>query len=223
MSQDIIINSCIQLIGKEGRPFNLLDSSAFRAIVEPIFNSLEMNIINSHNIMHYVVEAVEKEKKKITKLCKKKLLVLKIDAATRLERSVLGINLQTIQGKIILVKTLGMVEIKSRHTAINLRTEILNVLSTYDISVNQIYSITTDNGRNMVKAVQILRDDESEEDETDLWPILDELKLGPVLSVRCAAHTLQLAIYDVLKDAKLSELIETVRDVVKILRTPTYK
>lgn len=67
--------------------------------------------------------------------------------------------------------------------------------------------------------MQILRHDETGGDKIDLLSILEELKLGPVLSVRCAAHTLQLAINDVLKDVKLSEFIETVRDVDKILRT----
>lgn len=65
----------------------------------------------------------------------------------------------------------------------------------------------------------------NEENETikDFWPLVKHISLGSVISVRCAAHTLQLAIEDALKNQVLMDLIGKVRTAVKLLRTPTFK
>lgn len=55
-----------------------------------------------------------------------------------------------------------MKELRKRHTAEYIKDIIIETLSNYLISAHQIYTITSDNGRNMIKATKILQN------ETDL-------------------------------------------------------
>lgn len=50
-----------------------------------------------------------------------------------------------------------MIEIKERQTAVFLKTKILEVLQSYGVSVEQIFSVTCDNGANMLAAVKGLK------------------------------------------------------------------
>lgn len=47
-----------------------------------------------------------------------------------------------------------MIEIKKRQTAAFLKMQILHVLASYGVSIKQIFSVTVDNGANMLAAVQ---------------------------------------------------------------------
>lgn len=114
----------------------------------------------------------------------------------------------------------------SSHTGIYIALVIKEVLESYDISVDQIYSITADNGANMIKAVKVIRlmqshthdvyfDDYATHLETDDHDFLDkvidkEIKtrvdVGGVFAIHCAAHTMELAIKDALK--RFSEMQE---------------
>ena len=230
MNEATITDCCVNLVTKEGRPFTLLDSKAFRAIVEPIFKGLNVGIINSHNITDIIATKTAYIKKQIEKLCAGKVMSLKIDLATRLNRSVMGVNIQLIHSKKVIIKTLGMIQLNDRHTAEILKTEILHLLQQYNIDVNQIYNVTTDNGSNLIKAVDLLREDcssdilqENENENETFTQSLDAIHFDCFGTVRCAAHTLQLAVNEVLrKDDVVQNVIKNARDICKILRTPTY-
>lgn len=80
-----------------------------------------------------------------------------MDEASRRGRSVLGINVQYIIRKKVVVRTLGLVDLEVAHTAENIKNEVLKLIEAYGLSLGQIYSVTTDNGANFVKAVELLR------------------------------------------------------------------
>lgn len=80
--------------------------------------------------------------------------------------------------------------------------------------------------------------DESEkEDDTVLNELLDEnqefvaiienqlseyaLETMNIYGIRCAAHTLQLAVHETIENSKYGDIIELFRDVCKYLRKPT--
>lgn len=48
-----------------------------------------------------------------------------------------------------------MNELEISHTGVNLKNDIAKTLAKFDISMEQVYSFTTDNGANMVIAVKI--------------------------------------------------------------------
>lgn len=115
----------------------------------------------------------------------------------------------------------------------------MKVLKRYDIKIKQIYAITTYNGRNMVKATELLglqlEDEILLEEDIDV-PHFDENNLNQILgnpinnanetifsisSIKCMTHTLQLAVNDVIKTSFTKKIIEKAQDVVVKLRTQT--
>ncbi len=103
----------------------------------------------------------------------------------------------------------------------------------YGLDRNQIYSFTTDNGSNMVKAVQFMNDnvndDEEENDEEndyegdaqheeELIQEIEEICSFTIRGFRCASHTLQLAILDVINNSTVQKMLNKFRSVIKHLR-----
>lgn len=144
-----------------------------------------------------------------------------------------------------LVFYVGMIQLTKSHKAEYLKDEILNCLALYDIELKQIYSSTTDNGKNMLKASRILQelqketileeeifeeaassdsfleeddtDNDCEYDEEDILPEIDDALTGMLSVVRCAAHTIQLAANDVINMSKQD--VKIVRHEVTNIRS----
>ena len=219
MDTHTFLKSCVELVTVNSVPCSHFDFPAFRAITMPIQEALNITV-NAHNIMDHVSLSVEHIKTIIkAELCNK-LFCLKFDTASRFRRSVLGINAQFITDGKVVVRSLGMIELTKRHTAENLKQEVIMMLHDYGLNVEQIYTSTTDNGANMIKSVELLKEyqyiNEGGENEEHI-----ENTTQPILgSIRCAAHTLQLAVHDVSK-GNIKEL-EDVKNIIKKLRTIPY-
>ena len=56
-----------------------------------------------------------------------------------------------------------MKELTHRHTAEYIKNTVADVLKQYEISVSQIYTVTTDNGANMLKPVKLLSNEQLKE------------------------------------------------------------
>lgn len=156
-------------------------------------------------------------------MVKGKIICLKIDTATRLNRGILGVNIQFYEDLKICIKTIGMIELNKRHTTVNLSVEIESILADFDITKKHIYSITTDNERNMIKAVELLSDENDFNDEMSNDDIEQNINIHNISSTKCAAHTLQLAVKDFFKQVESDNIIEKVRKIVKSLRTPSNR
>ena len=157
-----------------------------------------------------------------------------------------GINAQFIKQGQIVLRTLALVEVTSNQTGEYLKKLILNAISQYGISASNIYTITTDNGANMLSAVsQIIGEQEqATADPYDFNQTIDDVISGityedtlleiledneftvdnsvVTTGVRCVAHTLQLVIEDAIRStgSKVHDVIDRARTVVKHLRTP---
>lgn len=143
-----------------------------------------------------------------------------------------------------------MIEMKRQNTGLNLNQSVMNVLELYKINIIQIYSCTSDNGKNMIKLGEIMEtfqkefllddnfiethfeenefeenDFESSEEMLENNLIQDvDLELNSILTVlKCAVHTLQLAVMDAMKKLNLGGNLNYVRGVIKKLRTPKYR
>ncbi|XP_031330371.1 uncharacterized protein LOC116161229 [Photinus pyralis] len=163
----------------------------------------------------------------------------------------------------IVLQTLAVKELTERHTGDYISNIILELCNSFEIKPSQIYTITTDNGSNMIKAIKSLAtsngdleivemdedeaqdleiDDEAQESLLNSFPDDDILNLTNLLQpqegdpfpshlnyhvfitgMRCAAHTLQLAVEGALsKDKSVAALILKARHIIKKLRTQTY-
>ncbi|XP_017085560.1 uncharacterized protein LOC108117563 [Drosophila eugracilis] len=225
MSPSEVKEACVQFVTDEKLPFKMFDSAPFKTLTEQIFKGLEMTPVTARNVMQHVSEKYEREKALLISRLKNKVVSLKIDIASRHSKGILGLNVQYYHNKAIEIKTLGVIELHQKHTGLNLSSEIENILADFSISKQQIYTITSDNGKNILKAIEHLNEDPesalSSEDENE--ELVQEVRIFSIASIRCAAHSLQLAVKDFLNNDERSEIVENARKLVKTLRTPTFR
>ena len=133
---------------------------------------------------------------------------------------------------------------RNQNTGINLNQSVMHILGLFNINITQIYSCTSDNGKNMIKLGEIMENyqkdflleenHESDFDENEScdgnefleYNLIEEidLELSSILTVlKCAVHTLQLAVTDTMKKLNLGPNLNYVRSVIKKLRTPKYR
>ncbi|CAG7722723.1 unnamed protein product, partial [Allacma fusca] len=193
-----------------------------------------------------VDQEAKREKEMLKQTLDKKLISLKLDIATRQNRSFLGINVQYCENNKLKISTLAIKELKSRHTAENIILTLEEVLEEFNLSKSQIYSVTTDNGSNFVKAfsddfinsefntteestnecpeINFENEDDGFELEDELDILDEETYVGyNVKFLRCAAHTLQLAVLKFAKANENKKIILAARKIVKVLRTTNVR
>ncbi|XP_054087738.1 uncharacterized protein LOC128922139 [Zeugodacus cucurbitae] len=232
MGKDEAKNACIDLVTVEKFPLAVLDSKGFQTLTSQIFRGLDIPAITSRNIMGLVDEKLNCNSSEIKATLENRIISLKMDTATRLNRGILGVNVQYMNCDKICIKTLGLIELKVSHTSQNICSEIKTLLNEFNLHKEQIYTITTDNGKNMVKAVDIMNRCEVS-DLNDADNVLEEslyneevttnLRIHSISSIKCAAHTLQLAVKDFMLSLESVEVIEKARKIVKLLRTPSFR
>lgn len=145
MNKESLINACIEMVTKNGRPFSIMEHSGFRKVIDPVINALnkkkeKMKItINEENLKKIVTEKAITIRDKLGKEFENKMISLKIDIATRLDRSFLGINIQYVDSpnNQIVLNTLGVIELHERHTGEHLRVVLTEVLQKYNIKWNK--------------------------------------------------------------------------------------
>lgn len=112
---------------------------------------------------------------KIRNEVKKKPLCLLIDIGSRYNRSVFGVSISFLANKKVVFRSIAMHVLRVEHTSANLVEIITNKLNEYGISLDQILSVTSDNGKNMIKSIALLNEllnadgvDEFGEEENDV-------------------------------------------------------
>lgn len=165
------VQNCAEIIAINGRPFTALQDSGFRKIVEKDLEELRehncgFNLDDEHfiELKDYIQEVASKIKNKIKADTRAKFVSLMVDSARKNDKSFLGINIQyAVDGRVEL-RLLGMVQLKQAHTAQYIKEVIVTCLLLYDIGVDQIVSITTDNGANMLAMIDLFN---KADDNTD--------------------------------------------------------
>ncbi|KAE8744605.1 hypothetical protein FOCC_FOCC008734 [Frankliniella occidentalis] len=163
-----------------------------------------------------------------------RLMSMQIDGCSKRHRHFIGVNVQYIKEGKTVVRTLAVEELHVRSSAENLKSVLQQILRKFDVPPKNIMSVTSDNGANYLLAGKLLHlDDDSVEDIEDLDDAADaedpgwlDVDLGTedegVQSVRCAAHTLQLAVAEGLGSVpEVKPIITAVRELAHFLRTPT--
>lgn len=126
----------------------MLDDEAFQTILSTI---PDLNIkINSKNIRENINDSAASLRMGIANELRNKMICIKVDIVSLSTRSFMGVNAQYSKDGII-IKNLAMVELFQRHTAEHLKYEIKLILQRFRIGLENIYSLTTDNGANYVK------------------------------------------------------------------------
>lgn len=257
--------ACVKMVTSGGLPLSVFEKPGICEILAKIQDALKIKL-NRNNMPSKVKYTADQFKKRITEDLKNKFVCIKLDSATRKGRSILGVNAQYLKDTKMTVRTLGMIDIKVAQTAENIRQEVHKILAEFHIDLDQVYTITTDNGANFVKAVELLRKDQdnstqddgdialsddescSTDDDDDESPVIadwdtddeedfeedddaettdepEEVLISDAIleGVRCAAHTLQLAVYDVIKSTGFKKKMEYVKKIAATLRTKKWR
>ena len=114
------------------------------------------------------------------------------------------------------IKTLALVVTEANHTSSHLKEILLNTFKQFNISKQQVLACIVDNSSSMTGTVQLLNEDEGDEDDDEKTKeIQDSLSIDhTIYHMRCAEHTLQLGIRDVLKKGRAEKFLTKLRKLV---------
>lgn len=245
------IYTCVKHVTICGRPLISINDESFQEFLQERLKKLEGTphalTINVQVVKGYVNECAKKLRDRIKKEIEDKVVSLMLDVATRLNRSILGISLQTILNGEIIVRTIGMERIRVRHTAINIKTMVTGTMDQYTIKNRDVLSITHDNGANLIAFTEqmdaFLAADEDDEDLLDRDLFLDPEIQADLLqraaeemnssfkpmnfthtnSIRCGSHTFQLSVNCVMDGPECATVMKNALELVKELRKPRFR
>ena len=233
----------------DGLSFNTFEKTGIKELVNPIIQQFKKKnnpvSLNPRSVRQIVLEGSKKLEENLRREFKEKLLCLKFDLATRLGRHFVGLNVQYCSENKLVCKTLAVREIRTTATGKKLSKMIQDILQNeFKIELLQVYSITTDNGSNALAASNFISCAVEEEvDQLCMETIDDVDNIDDIIAaeqllqssvfdlktalegahlVRCAAHTLALAVEDCLgrkSDETTKSLITSDRNVVCTLRS----
>lgn len=249
ISFEELLDVCVEITTVNGRPFSIVNDSGFRKLLNILLSQIEKHTGNKEyitipRVQNQMRSICDETKNKIIDETKNKLISLQLDIATKNHRGILGVNIQYVKDSKVVVRTLKMINLTRRHTGKNLASEVKQILEQFGISLRQIYSITTDNGSNVLLSAEILNDLAEElVNEIELEGTLEEIETeffdeilketerelfhvdfipDYIVSLSCGAHTFQLAMKDaLLHSTETTNLIEKCREIMKKLRIPT--
>lgn len=244
---------------------------SYRALAQPYVDKCNIKV-SSAAMRRYLRDAHKETTAKISARLKHRMFSVQFDIASRKGRTLLGISAQFVDHKTFKqeVITIGMVHLKATGGLV-LKQKMEECLAQYGLSITQVYSYTTDNGKNVLKATrELLRESEKailedtqeqdahdnygDTDNVDDVDDVDDVDEDDVDSVdgddedddsyeeepepaaeavpaydhdwdealiRCAAHTVQLAVNDVLKP--MDNKLKNIRGQVKLARDQLKK
>lgn len=228
VNSDEIMDACADLISIHGLPLAAVEYPAFKKLLNPYVLGLKTKgveiSVNQRTIKEHINKRTEDLKRIIRRETKGRLISISTDIATRYNRSVLGVSISYMFNGEICIRTIGMHVLKASHTGPYIRDVLKEILSKYDIRLAQIISVTSDNGKNIVKAIALLDSyyqsslihlhlhDDGEEDEyyinTDVFdqeyydslleevrPMFENALTSDLISgISCAAHCIHLVV-----------------------------
>lgn len=161
MKRLMILLNAIEIVTINGRPFNALLDSGYLAGIKNKLRKLKdagmpINFSNKNlsEIKKYLQNIGMKVRQKIQNEVKNRILTVMLDIATSNKRSIFGVSVQFIVGKRLVIRSLGLIELKQSHTGKYLAKVLFDYLQQFGIEKRQVISITTDNGKNVVKMVR---------------------------------------------------------------------
>ncbi|XP_062554312.1 uncharacterized protein LOC134219563 [Armigeres subalbatus] len=166
MSPKRLLGGLVKMISVNGLPLIGIDWEGMQDVIQPLCEAMNLTV-NSHNMRQYVSKVATGIDKEISMEVEGRWLSLKADIAFKMCRSVLGLNAQFVDSKGELQKrTLAVAELAERHTGAYLKDAVFRILDHLGIRPQQLYSISIDNGSNMVKMASLMAKETLEDTRT---------------------------------------------------------
>ena len=224
ISKEDFINGMLKMIVYNGVPLTFFQDDGFQLLNGSFAKHFEVQL-GRQAIRSMVLNKSQEEKLKLKESVDGALVSIKFDGVSRLRSHFLGISIQYYdkhQG--LTVKTLALIDTGANHTSAHLKNLLLDTLKQFGIKKQQILACVVDNASNMTRTVQMLNEDEEDESEIEEFEDMIEDPLSIDLTIhhmRCAEHTLQLGIRDVLKKGRPEKFLTKLRKLAQhLLRCP---
>lgn len=156
----ILVQNMAEMITLGGRPFEVLWDSGFQMIIRDKLDKFAASgcpLSFEHNLVEvkdYIQVAGGAVRDLIKKEVRGKALSLIVDIGTKNNRSIFGVSLQYIHNGKLRNRAICMKELEESHTGEYLCKIVQDNLKLYDIDIEQIMTVTTDNGANVLKMVR---------------------------------------------------------------------
>lgn len=113
-----IINACVEMCTRNGRPFLSMNDTGFQKILRIVFDLLHADeiIINRRIVADKVQDLAQIIRSNLKTELKGRAISLKIDGVTRQGRCIMGLNVQFCSSNMIQVRTLAMLPLTEKHT-----------------------------------------------------------------------------------------------------------
>ncbi|KAM9308920.1 LOW QUALITY PROTEIN: uncharacterized protein PAF06_013141 [Gastrophryne carolinensis] len=233
----------IEMVVKNSVPLSFFSQTAFLGLNGEMAKKLGVSL-ERESISKLIIEEAQCKKEELQKVLKGRFVFLKMDACTRHRINYFAINVRFVdENNKTITRTLGLKDTQAHHTSDYLQKLVEGVLKDFEIKKEQILCVVTDNASNMLSTIEKMNADEGNEQILELEEessasigesleteenadiVLDNfveqaLKLATIHHMRCAVHTLQLAIRDGLKDRHAATLIGKLRQVTVAARAP---
>ena len=151
---------------QNGVPFNVFSSEGIKILTGDLAKHFGLKV-NRDSARSQIMALAQQKRAELKTNLQGKLVFLKVDGASRHNRSFLGVNVQFFMNSEITLKTLAAVDNHARHKAKEIQESLEGVLESYGIRKENVLGITTDNGSNMVKMVGDFGKTDEEGDVTD--------------------------------------------------------
>lgn len=157
----------VELCTINGRPLSIVEDSGIKRILGQVYanetangaaiDNCRKHIFTRKNVIMDIDRSAAKIKRGIAQELETEVVSLIVHIATKGGKSILGIAIQFVVDDKITIRYLGMKRMIGSHTGAYIAQIVLETLAEYNISLNQIYALTTDNGSNVLKSISILR------------------------------------------------------------------
>lgn len=168
-----LLQLCVEKVTVNKEPFRNILKSAFQKLIAKKVNKLNvtghgLNLSDKNlpAVKNHLKATASQIRNRITSEVRDRMISVMVDIASKHSRSVLGISIQYIKDGSHVIRTIGLIELTEKHTADYIAELIYSCLLSYQVDINQIVSLTTDNAANMGATVKRLIEifEESEDD-----------------------------------------------------------
>lgn len=156
-----LLHNAVEIVAVNGRPFNYLLDSGYQAGIKNKLRKLRkagigLDFTANHcfEIKEHLSKMAGKVRTKIRKELRGKNISLMADICTKNNRSIFAISVQFIVCGKVQIRSLGLIELHESHTGEYLAEVLSDCLALFGIERKQVFCMTTDNGKNVIKMVR---------------------------------------------------------------------
>lgn len=180
-----------EIVTVNGRPFASLLDSGYQNSIRKELNTLEENKCgfnmsnkNLHEVKQNVARTAEKIREKIRSETENRAVSLLADVVTKHRRSILGVSLQYSFNGDLKVRSIGFIELEKSHTGKYLAQLIIKRLGELGVALKQVLTITTDNGKNILKMIRDMTDELIKVIDQANTNTVEQTNANPVISIQ---------------------------------------